>query len=401
MKNSLLIFAVLLIALNFSACTQPPKEENVEVEINVYGIYPAPANTFTILASKSRYDQENYQYTDSLLFIQVDTEGNEIACPGIATEDRPNLREFHLLNDGNIMFFGNMSGYYYSYNYSTWSYSPLGVLQWELGMNDKTNGIIPAQDGNLFVFGWEETDTVYNDITYSKVEINGDTLWSRRIPTNDYNASIKSGIATSDNGCIGFGQLWLRDRCTEILVSRISSVGDTLWTGLYGGDSYDEADFALELSDASILVVGTLNVYDSTNANWGLNNGEQVYLIKLAANGDKLWTKAIGNTLRESPNAILEASDGSLILLGTRSQSYVYLFDETMGWISKLSAEGEKIWTQEFENMLPVGVRELPNGNFMIVTSNISNNYYQNSADLNIMKLTSSGTLLWNKTLTP
>ena len=90
-----------------------------------------------------------------------------------------------------------------------------------------------------------------------------------------------------------------------------------------------------------------------------------------------------------------------MILLGTRSQSYVYLFDETMGWISKLSAEGEEIWIQEFENKLPMGVRELANGNFIVVTSNLSDNYYQNSADLNIVKLTSSGTLLWNKVLTP
>ena len=132
-----------------------------------------------------------------------------------------------------------------------------------------------------------------------------------------------------------------------------------------------------------------------------MNSGEQVYLIKLAANGDKLWTKAVGNTLRESPNAIIEASDGSLILLGTRSQSYAYLYDETMGWISKLSADGEEIWIQEFESKLPMGVRELPNGDFIAVTSNLTDSYYQYTANINIMKLTSSGTLLWNRVLTP
>jgi len=401
MKKFLFFISLLLIALSFSACTRPPVEDEVEVEIGVYGIYPAPNNTYSILVSKSLYDRANYQYNDSLLFIQIDTAGNEIAYTGFATEDRPNLREFHLLSDGNIMFFGNMSGYYYSYNYSTWSYSPLGVLQWELEMGDRTNGIAPAQDGNLFVFGWEESDTSYDDIAYSKIETDGDTLWSHRIPTKNYSTSIRSGIPTSDNGCFGFGQMWIRERGSEILLAKISSSGDTLWTGLYGGDSYDNANFALELSDASLLIAGTLNVYDSTNMDWGLNSGEQVYLIKLSASGDKLWTKAVGNTLRESPNAIIEADDGSLILLGTRSQSYAYLFDETMGWVSKLSPEGEEIWIREFENKLPVGVRELPNGDFLVVTSNLSDNYYQNSGDLNIMKLTSSGTLLWNRVLTP
>ncbi|MCD6446979.1 MAG: hypothetical protein J7L40_02305 [Candidatus Marinimicrobia bacterium] len=401
MKKNLIFFALLLTMLSFLACTQPPIEEEAEIQINVYGIYPASDNTYSILVSKSLYDQENYRYIDSLLFIQIDTAGNEIACPGFEIEARPNLREFPLLNNGNIMIYGNMNSYYHSYGYSTLEYSPLGVLQWELEMGERTNGIAPSQDGNLFVFGWYDNGTSYNNITYSKVEIDGDTLWSKRIPTSSYNTSINNGIPTSDNGCFGFGNMWLSERRNEILVAKISSTGDTLWTGLYGGDDSDYANFATELSDGSILLVGELNVYDSTNADWGLNSGQQVYLIKLSAGGDKLWTKAIGNTLRESPNAIIEASDGSLILLGTRSQSYAYLYDETTGWISKLSADGEEIWIQEFESKLPMGVRELPNGDFIAVTSNISNRYYRNAADLNIMKLTSSGTLLWSRVLTP
>ena len=290
---------------------------------------------------------------------------------------------------------------YYSYGYSTLEYSPLGVLQWELEMGERTNGIAPSQDGNLFVFGWYDKGTTYNDLTYSKVDTDGDTLWSKRIPTSSYNTSINSGIPTSDNGCFGFGNVWLGDRKSEILVAKISSSGDTLWAGFYGGDDSDYANYATELSDGSILLVGELNVYDSTNTYWGLNSGQQVYLIKLSANGEKLWTKAIGNTLRESPNAILEANDGSLILLGTRSQSYQYLYDETTGWISKLSADGEEMWIQEFESKLPMGVRELPNGNLIAVTSNLTDRYYRNASDINVMKLTSSGTLLWNKTLTP
>ncbi|MCK5783679.1 MAG: PQQ-like beta-propeller repeat protein, partial [Desulfobacterales bacterium] len=396
MKNPLIFFALLLTMLSFLACTQPPIEEEAEAQINVYGIYPGPDNTYSILVSKSLYNQENYRYIDSLLFIQIDTAGNKIACPGFETEARPNLREFHLLDNGNIMIYGNMSSYYHSYSYSTWEYSPLGVLQWELEMGDRTNGIAPSQDGNLFIFGQDQSHGLDNNILYLKIELDGDTLWDYRIPTNHYNTSLSSGTPTSDNGCIAIGSIWLNNRSTDILVARIDIDGDTLWTGTYGGNSYDDVNFALELSDASILVVGALNVHDTTNADWRLNSGEQIYLIKLSANGDKLWTKAVGNTLRESPNAIIEASDGSLILLGTRSQSYAYLYDETMGWISKLSADGEEIWIQEFESKLPMGIRELPNGDFITVTSNLADNYYTNASNLNIIKLNSSGTLLWS-----
>ena len=401
MKKSLLVFALLLIAFSFSACTQPAEEEEVQIEVDVYDIYPASDNTYSILVSKSLYDQANYEYIDSLLFIQVDTAGNEIACNSINFQQRPNIREKFLLNNGNIMLFGNMNSDYSTWYFSTRVYTPTGTLVWEMDMADQTNGVVPAINGDLFVLGWSETDSYYDNIAYARMESDGDTLWSQIIEMDSTSASVRNGTPTSDGGCIAIGYMRIEDRGSDILVAKINSNGDTLWTGTYGGDRYDDSYFVTELSDGSFLVVGGLNVTDTTNADWRLNSGEQVYLIKLAANGDKLWTKAIGNTLRESPNAILEASDGSLILLGIRRQSYAYLYDEIMGWISKLSADGEEIWIQEFENKLPMGIRELPSGDFIAVTSNLTDNYYQNAADLNIIKLTSSGTLLWNRVLTP
>jgi outer membrane protein assembly factor BamB len=143
-------------------------------------------------------------------------------------------------------------------------------------------------------------------------------------------------------------------------------------------------------------------LYDSTNANWGLNSGEQVYLIKLSANGDKLWTKAVGKTLRESINAIIETADGSLVLCGTRSESYVYIYDSTEGWVTKLSANGNEVWLREYEKKIPTGVCELSNGDLLVVTRNLDAEYdWRDSDDLDLMKFSSSGTLLWDKVLTP
>jgi hypothetical protein len=399
MKNSLVIMVIILALLSFTACTQSPTNDDVEMEINVFGLYPGNNDTYTILAAKSYYQPSEFDYIDSLLFIQIDTSGNEVSTTGSYVPYRPNLRQIYLLNNGNIMIYGNMYSYYF--NNSVWEYSPAGVLINELELSDRTDGVSPSIDGDLFVFGRVYSDTYYDDLIYSKVTMNGDTLWSKRITDLQNRIYYTSGAPTSDNECVALGRAWLNDRGMDIFVSRISAAGDTLWSGLFGGDQYDDANFAKELTDGSILVIGELNLYDSTNTNWGLNSGQQVYLIKLSANGDKLWTKAIGNTLRERPNAILEASDGSLILLGTRDQSYAYLFDEPIGWVSKLSSAGEEIWSIEFESKLPVGVRELPNGDFLVVTQNLSGKYFQSAADLNIIKLNSSGTLLWDRVLTP
>ncbi len=402
MKIFRFFLPLFITLIGISACTSPPVEEESDTEINVIGLYPGSNDNYTILVSKSIDDPDSYGYIDSILFIQIDTSGNEITSNGVSFENRPFIRDNYLLNDGNIMLFGNTGSYFDSYNFSTWVYTPAGVLVWEMNMAYRTNGVIPAQNGDLFVMGWEVSASIYNDLTYARVEQDGDTLWSFRVPQENSNTILRNGTATSDNGCIAIGDNWHNDRSTDILVARIDVDGDTLWTGTYGGDGYDGSRMVSELSDGSILVVGDINIYDSTNTNWGLNSGQQIYLIKLSENGDKLWTKAVGNTLRESANAIIEASDGCFVLCGTRDQSYVYLFDETTGWISKLSANGDELWIKEFENKIPVGVRELPNEDLLVVTRNLNEDYYYHNADdLNIMKLTSSGTLLWSRVLTP
>ncbi|MCF7832353.1 MAG: hypothetical protein K9N05_02100 [Candidatus Marinimicrobia bacterium] len=402
MKNLSTFLALIFLVFGFWSCTIPLAEDEVEAEISVIGLYPTGGTNYSVLLSKSVRDYVNYNYLDSLLFVQIDSSGNEISSNGISLTNGPYIRENFLLDDGNIMLFGNLNSESYTWNYSTQVYTPTGNLVWRIDMANKTNGVCPSQDGNLFVFGWDYGDYDYDDLTYAKIEPDADTLWNFSIPGISFNASISSGTPTADNGFIAIGDIWLQGSSSDILTSRVSSTGDTLWTGIFGGDRYDDVYFADILSDGSVMIIGALNVYDSTNSNWWLNSGEQVYLIKLTADGDKLWTKAFGNTLREEANAFIEASDGSLLLCGTRNQSSAYLYDETVGWVSKLSSDGEEVWLTEFENKLPVGIRELPDGDFLVVTSNLQeDSYYRNAADLNIIKLTSSGTLLWNRVLTP
>ena len=399
-RNILPFFIVILL---LSACAVPPiEEDDSDVEIDVFGLYPAGNDQFTVLYGKYQYDRETWSNLDSLIFLRIDSSGTSLDTNGQYYESRPYIRDQYLLDDGNIMLFGNLNSDIYSWYYTTAVYTPDGTLVWTLPMADRTNGVIPASDGGLFVLGWDQTEENYDIITYSRTDAAGDTLWSKSVNTYSYNASLRSGTTTTDGGCVATGGIYVQDRSTDILVAKINSSGDTLWTNTFGGDRHDYVSFVEELSDGSILIVGELNVYDSTNANWGLNSGEQVYLIKISASGETLWTKAYGNTLRETANGFIELSDGSLILLGKRSQSYVYLFDTTQGWVSKLSAEGEEIWLKEFDRKLPVGVREVSNGDILIVTNNLDSDYdWNNAKDLNLMKYTSSGTLIWDKTLTP
>ncbi len=400
MKNFIFIISVIMMILSFSSCTNPVNDVD-DAELHTYGLFPSDNNTFTIFASKSRYDSDSYDYIDSLLFFKIDTASTILERHGFSTLYRPYIQQVFLLNNGNIMIFGNINSYFSSG--TIWEISLTATVEWEFQVPNGIYGISPSRDGNVFLFGTQynegQYESNYQDLLCTKMSRSGDTLWTKILDISS-RENFTAGIPTADNGCIALGMGLVENRSFDMLVTRFTEAGDTIWTGSYGGEYYDKLTFATELSDGSFLFTGELNVYDSTNADWSLSSGQQVYLIKVTANGETEWTRAIGNSLREHPNAIIEVSDGGFILLGTRDQSYAYLFDETIGWINKISPGGDILWEQEFESILPSGVHETSTGELFVIASNTISPW-QYGPDMNLIKLSSSGTILWNRVLTP
>ncbi len=398
MKPPRSIFILIWAVLILGACTPFPQEED-SVEVIPYGIYPSESGTYTVVAQKSRYERETYDYVDSLLFIRIDTSGSVLQTRGIALESRPYLERVFHLNNGNIMLYGALDNSYYYYTFSLRELSLEGESVWSMQMPDRTYGVSPALNGDLFLFGWKY---IGQDeyLSYSRIDRSGDTLWARTLP-KIYNEQIDSGDPTSDNGCLALGSLWFQDRSTDMLAVKVDADGDTLWAVTCGGDRFDRISFSTELDDGSYLLAGELNLYDSTNTDWSLNSGQQVYLVKVSAGGETLWTRAVGISLRESPNALIEAANGDLVLTGTRDESYAYLYDEVTGWVSRLNPSGTERWLKEFPARLPLNLWELPSGEFIFVTKNLSEGYYVSSPDLSVIKLSPSGTVVWDRTLTP
>ncbi|MFA7195364.1 MAG: hypothetical protein WC210_06560, partial [Candidatus Neomarinimicrobiota bacterium] len=369
MKRSFLILLIFLVLMSSGTCTRPPLEEDANVQ--VLGIYPAGAGEFIIPAIKSVYDAREYLYYDSLLFIRTDSAAGILHTAGIALQYRPNIQDIYLLPNGNFLFCGNLGDDYYS-TYTFREISPEAIIVGDQPFPDRISSICPAKDGNMFYFGFELRDTLPNAFLYMKKDPAGDTLWLRSVDVGARSHNIEGGFPTDDNGCIATGNIWTQDLSNQLFAVRIGPDGDTLWTARYGGDRVDYLHEALELSDGSHLLLGLLALHDSSNSDWSLSYGEQVYLVRLTAAGDKIWTLPVGNTLRESPAALIEHSGGNYILAGNRNESYVYLFDKPLAWVAAISPEKELLWMREFESRVASGVRELPSGEILLVSSDIT-----------------------------
>lgn len=179
-----------------------------------------------------------------------------------------------------------------------------GGSDWDFGYE-----VHQTNDGGYIIVG--ETYSFgagNNDVYLIKTDSVGDTLWTRTFggAAEDYGRSVKS---TFDGGYIiagatasfGAGEL-------DAWLIKTDSIGDTLWTRTYGGDSADFANSVYQNSDTTYIVAGGSHSCDSANSD--------LYLFKTDSIGDTLWTICFGGPNNEMWFDAIQKSDGGYAIIG-------------------------------------------------------------------------------------
>jgi hypothetical protein len=118
---------------------------------------------------------------------------------------------------------------------------------------------------------------------------------------------------------------------------RINSVGDTLWTMVYGR-SFEDVPVAFQKTfDGGFIMCGYS--HDSLLGDYDIS------LIKANENGDTVWTRSFGGPLNEYANAILQTNDSGFILVGRTNSFGAGLYDI---YLIKTNSTGEILWTKTF-----------------------------------------------------
>jgi hypothetical protein len=158
------------------------------------------------------------------------------------------------------------------------------------------------------VAGYGRWGTEYDDFYLIKTEQDGDTLWTRVYGSTRW--EFAEGLdLTSDHGYVvagyssSFGAAYY-----DFLVARVDAGGDSLWQRLYYRLGYEYARSVRETPDGGYIVAG--------ETNWGTHGGNDVYLIKLDARGDTLWTRVYGSASHDTAYEVQVTSDGGYIIGG-------------------------------------------------------------------------------------
>jgi len=173
---------------------------------------------------------------------------------------------------------------------------------------DEGYSVQQTTDGGYIVAG--ETSSYgagFEDVYLIKTNSSGDTLWTRTYGTDG--GQCRSVQQTTDGGYIVAGTIYDEGSYSaDVYLIKTNSSGDTLWTRTYGGTGYDEGRSVQQTSDGGYIVSGYTESYGA---------GEyDVYLLKTDSLGDTLWTRTYGGDSLAYGNSVQQTTDGGYIVAG-------------------------------------------------------------------------------------
>ena len=141
--------------------------------------------------------------------------------------------------------------------------------------SEEAYSVQETSDGGFIIAGYTSSfGGPYKNFYLVKTDASGDTLWTRAYG-GTYDEVARSIRQTSDNGFIiaGYTHTYHPPSSYNFYLIKTNSLGDTLWTHTYGGNSVDEA-YALDLtSDNGYVLTGKTYSFGA--------GGYDAYLVKV------------------------------------------------------------------------------------------------------------------------
>lgn len=265
--------------------------------------------------------------------------------------------------------------------------------------NDNVNSIAVDASGNVYTAGqfygtvdFDPGTETFNltsfgerDIYVSKLDMDGNFVWAKKLGGSDYD--VARSLAISNSGNVYVGGLYsltadfdpgaekfemTSNGGTDIFIAKLGSDGNFIWAKSMGGNgadvTYAIAVDALDNVYNTGVFNGTADFDPGTGAlNLSSNGGDDVFVSKLNANGDFQWAKKFGGTGNDYGKSIAVDATSNVYTTG-------YLFSSTTDmdpgagtfsminagvsdiFISKLSTEGDFVWAKQLAgNDLDIG----------------------------------------------
>jgi uncharacterized delta-60 repeat protein len=220
------------------------------------------------------------------------------------------------------------------------------------------------------------------DIWILKLSSDGTIEWQKTYGggSGDFAYSIQQ---TNDGGYIVGGRITITGWGRDIWVLKLFSDGTIEWQKSYGDRNAEEAYFIQQTSDGGYIVVG------QTFSSWGTLEYD-IFVLKLFSDGTIEWNKTYGGSEDDQAYSIQQTNDGGYLVAGYTESFGAGVVDS---WILKLSSVGDIEWQRTYGlggGDRAYSIQQTNDGGYIVAGLG--------SGDILVLKLDSDGTIEWQKT---
>jgi len=244
-------------------------------------------------------------------------------------------------------------------------------------------------DGGYILSGPSSTSSAGSyDFWIVKLDAAGAVVWQKTLGGSA--DDIPNGmLQTADGGYLlagrtssyGAGGL-------DLWVVKLDSSGNVVWQKSYGGSgSYDAAYSVRQAPDGGYYLAGWTNSFGT---------GYEMWLLKLDSSGNSVWQKAYGGSGSEFAYSSCLSGDGGLVVAGSTSTGGAGSNDF---WVIKVDSSGNRVWQKAYGGSgadTAFSVETTADGGYVVAGRTES--FGAGSADFWVLKLDSTGNILWQRT---
>ncbi|NQU05186.1 MAG: carboxypeptidase regulatory-like domain-containing protein, partial [Calditrichaeota bacterium] len=253
---------------------------------------------------------------------------------------------------------------------------------------DRFYGVLEI-DGGFVVSGYQGSFGAGQfDFWLLQIDDEGEGVWARAFGGIQHDRGYKL-IQTENGGYVfvggtdsfgeGGGDGW---------VVATDDEGREDWTQTFGGNGADVLSDICHADEDNIMVVGRTNSEGE--------GGNDIFLFKINAEGDEIWSRTYGGEEDEQCQSIIRTNDDCYVMAGSTVS-----FGENGSdlWLLKVNEDGEEIWSRTFDNAandLCRSVIQTIDGGYLLVGQN--NLHTDARCDAWIVRADEDGEEMWSET---
>jgi hypothetical protein len=299
-----------------------------------------------------------------------------------------------------------------------------GTIEWEKSMggsgDDNARLIQQTNDGGYIFIGPSDSNDGdvsgnHGNLDYWAVKLTstGVIEWQKSLGGTGYEYA-QYIQQTSDGGYIAAGSSFSNDGDVsgnhggfDCWVVKLNNEGTIVWQKSLGGLSNDEAESIQQTNDGGFILAGHSDSNDGDVS--GNHGGPDYWVVKLSSIGTIEWQKSLGGSGSDQAKSVQQTNDGGYIVAGYTSSNdgdvsvnYGYLDF----WVVKLNSLGTIEWQKTLGGSdfdLAQSIQQTNDGEYIVAGYSYSNDVdvqsSQGNQDFWVVKLSSIGTIEWEKSL--